>query len=114
MRLSDFKGEKAVDILADMMNPASVIFKDEEVKKMFTKGSTYMDIGGYILKDHKSEILDIYEILMHEPKENANPIKLIQLVMDIIEDDELTSLFTSQSQLMSSGSATENTEDGEN
>ena len=117
MRFSDFKGEEAVDVLADIMLPASDIITDEEFKKMCrTAGIPYIKLAGYILKEHKSAVLDMYEPLMREPKAEATPVKLVQLIMDIVQDPDLSNLFFSQGQseaLKSSGSAMESTEDGE-
>lgn len=116
MRLSDFKGEEAIDILASIMEPASIIMSDPDVQTMMShKGNTYLKLASYILKEHKKEILDMYEPLTKESREEATPVKLIKLILDIVNDKEITSLFFSQSQdeaLKSSGSATENTEDG--
>ena len=115
MKLSDFTGDKAVEVLADIMIPASTIMADEGFKEMVKKGTSYMNIAGYILKQHKSAVLDMYEPLMQESREKATPIKLIQLIMDIVQDPELSNLFTSQGQqetLTSSGSAMASTEDG--
>ena len=116
MKLSDFKGEEAIEILADIMEPASIIMGDEAVQRMLTqKGNSYMKVASYILKEYKKEILDMYEPLTKESRGEATPVKLIKVIVDILNDPELTSLFTSQGQeeaLKSSGSATENTEDG--
>lgn len=118
MKLSDFKGEEAVEVLADIMAPASDIVADKEFQRMCaTAGIPYMKIVAYILKEHKGAILDMYEPLMKEPKTEATPVKLIQLVMDIVQDPELSNLFFSQGQneaLKPSGSAMENTRDGGN
>ena len=115
MKLSEFTGEKAVEILADIMIPASTIIADENFKAMVNQGETYMTIAGYILKQHKEAILDMYEPLMQEPRDKATPIKIVQLIMDIVQDPELNSLFTSEGQqetLTSSGSVMASTEDG--
>lgn len=116
MRLSDFKGEEAIEILAEIMEPASIIMGDPDVQRMLSqKGNSYLKIASFILKGHKKEILDMYEPLTKESRDEATPVKMIKLIMDIINDPEITSLFPSQSQdeaLKSSGSAMENTEDG--
>ena len=118
MKLSDFKGEKAVEVLADIMIPASEIITDAELKKMVTKaGTPYMKVAGYIFKQHSTAVLDMYEPLMQESRDKATPTKLIQLVMDIVQDPDLSNLFFSQGQseaLKSTGSAMESTEAGEN
>ena len=40
MKLSDFKGEGAIEILADIMEPASIIMGDEAVQRMLTQNLT--------------------------------------------------------------------------
>ena len=116
MKLSDFKGEEAIEVLADIIAPASEIVSDGEFQRMCsTSGVPYMKIVSYVLKEHKKSILDMYEPLMQESREKATPTKLVRLVLDIAQDPEITSLFFSQGQqeaLTSSGSVTENTGDG--
>lgn len=114
MKLSDFKGDEAIEVLADIMEPAVAIITDPEIRKM-SEDSNRWQIAMYMLKEHKDSILDMYEPLTRESREEATIPKLARLAMDIVFDKELTSLFSSQSQdgaLKSSGSATENTEDG--
>lgn len=117
MKLTDFKGNDAVEVLADIMLPVSTIVSDEEFqRRLKTKGTPIMQIVSYILKAHPDEVLDMYEPLTKEKREEATPTKLIQLVLDIANDPELSSLFFSQEQTgvsIPSGSATESTEDGE-
>lgn len=118
MKLDNFKGEDAVDIIADVIEPASDIIADPEFQKLMrTGGIPYIKIAVYVLREHKKPILEIYEALEKESKENATPTKLLKLIVDILEDKELSELFFSQGQteaLKSSGSVTENTEDGGN
>jgi len=117
VKLTDFKGNDAVEVLADIMLPVSTIVSDEGFKNLVhTKGTPIMKLVSYILKKFPDEVLDMYEPLTREKREEATPTKLIHLVMDIASDPELSSLFFSQEQTMeqtSSGSATESTEDGE-
>ena len=40
MKLSEFKGEEALDVLADIFEPLSVIFTDDEVQALSKTGST--------------------------------------------------------------------------
>ncbi len=114
MRLTDFKGEEAIDVLAEIMLPFSVIINDEEFQKRFKANIPRLEMASFVLKEHKKEILDMYEPLTKESRNEATPTKLIQLILDIVNDPELRSLFTSQGQteaLRPSGSATENTEE---
>ena len=116
MKITDFKGVEAVDVLADIMMPVANIVSDEDFKAYIGAGDkTGMQIAVYILKNHQNDVLDMYEPLMKESKEEATPTKLIRLVLDIASDPDISSLFIMQGQseaLTPSGSATENTEDG--
>lgn len=115
MKLTEFKGKDAVEVLADIMMPMSNIISDEEFKSLMkTKGTPIMRVVAFILKKHTDDVLDMYEPLTNEKREEATPTKLIQLVLDIANDEELRSLFFSQAQtegLTPFGSAMENIEE---
>lgn len=95
MKLSDFKGDEALEIMADVIEPASEIINDEETKKLRTNKAK---LAQHILKNHKAEVLKIYEVLYKEKGSEATPITLLKMVMEILNDKELLSLFTSQGQ----------------
>jgi hypothetical protein len=117
VKLSDFKGKEAVDVIAKIMVPAFHIMNDETMKDMWSKEHrTVVECCAYALKTHTQYVLDIYEALSKEKRNKATPPKIIALLLDIINDPDLRDLFSLQSQTgisTPSGSATENTEDGE-
>ena len=116
MKLSDIKGEAAIELLADLIEPATEIMADNEVVKLFRSGQKLKAVS-YVLKNHKKSCLTILALTegenpsTYQPNVLALPAKLIE----IFNDPELMSLFSSQSQEESlcSGSATENTEESE-
>lgn len=114
MKLSDFKGEEAVDVLAKLMVPAVSIATDEEVQKIYNE-KTLAELFVYIMDKYKKHVLDIYEVLCKDKAKNATPAGLLKMFSDIMTDDELRSLFFASrgqnEQETHSGSATENTED---
>ena len=115
MKLSDFKAEKAIEVIADILEPATMIIGDDGLRELRKNHATNMEIALFILREHPTEILEVYEPLMQESKEEATIPKLIRLILDILGDPDLMSLFQQQGQieaLIPSGSATENTEDG--
>ena len=62
MRLEDFKGADAVELLADVMVPLSHIYSDDNIKKMWREGKkSIAEVASYALKTHKVYVLDIYE-----------------------------------------------------
>ena len=107
MRLSDFKGEEAIAVLADIIEPLSVIATDEKVKQAFRDGSK-MKVAQAILKNHPKAIIAVMARLDNTPVDEYNvtlftlPLKLLE----ILNDKELTSLFQSQEQM---GDATSST-----
>lgn len=115
MKLSDIKGEKALDMVADLIEPISEIMADEKVKKIYS-GQPKLKLAQYIIKNHKKSIIEILAILNEEkPEEYVKKITLTTLpiiIIDLLNDEELLNLFSSQSQITeetSSGSAMGNT-----
>lgn len=123
MRLSDYKGEEALDVLADIIEPVTLILGDKEIQELAKehKGPLIKFVKPMI-KNHKREVLEILARLENEPvekyKEKVNILTLPTAILELINDPEIQSLFHSQGQtqvtsLASSGSATENTEASE-
>lgn len=115
MKLSEIKGEKALDMVADLIEPASKIMADEKVKKIYYS-QPRLKLVQYIIKKHKKSIIQILAILNEEdPKEYVEKITLTTLpliVIDLLNDEDLLQLFSSQGQITeetSSGSVMENT-----
>ena len=113
MKLSDIRGEHALDVLADLLDPAMTLVQDEEFLRLLD--TNRMEAVKHAIKNHKKEVITILAVLDGENPETYDiglltlPIRLIQL----ISDKELVSLFQSQGRSVeqtSSGSATENTE----
>lgn len=125
MRLSDFKGEEALDVLADIIEPLTYILADAEVQDIRKKAQEEKKAVPYIkyiapaIKNHKPELIQILARLERQTVEEytaeLNLVTLPMQVLDLISDPEIQSLFQSQSQtpvtpLASSGSVLENTE----
>lgn len=116
MKLSEIRGEKALDMTAELIDPIAEIMADAEVKKIYA-GQPKLKLVQYIIKKHKKPIIKILAILNEEdPKTFADKIKITTLpamVIDLLNDEELIQLFSLQGQTVdatSSGSVTENTE----
>lgn len=113
MRITDYKGEDALDLLADILEPAAEVFGDKEFQRVYPNGSR-LKAAQYALKNHKAEILQIMARVEGVDVSEYNPgvWALPGLLLDLLNDPELVSLFTSQGQSAektSSGPATENT-----
>lgn len=121
MKLSEFKGEEALDVLADIFEPLSVIFTDDEVQALSKTGST--NAIAYLkpmLKNHKPELISILARLdcksVEEYMETMNLVTLPKQIMEMMSDPEIQSLFFSAQEksdvtsIASSSPATESTE----
>lgn len=114
MKLSEIKGERALEVLADLIDPIKELLQDEKLKEMRSE-SNKLDIVKYLLKNHQKDVLTILALINGENPETYEPsiLTLPVMVMDFINDPDVAGLFGLRSQtteLASSGSAMENTE----
>ena len=110
-KLSEIRGEDALDILADLIEPASEFGTD----KLFAELVRKNDKTGAVrqaIKGHKKAVLTIMAILEGEDPKTYQPslLRLPTMLIELFNDPELIALFTSGQTVTSSGSATENTE----
>ena len=118
-KLTDYKGDEAIELWADLLDPLSAILTDEKIKKVVRSGKSKIDIAKEILKKHKKEAVDIMLRIDDTPIDGLNIIlRLIDVITDIGANDEIKSFFgyaeQGQMENESSGSVTESTEAGEN
>ena len=113
-KVSEIKGTDALDVLADILEPAVSIMADEEIRKL--AGKNRIKCVAYAIKNHKEEIIEILARLDGEDPENyqVNIITLPVKVLEILNDKELRDFFESyvtEASGTSSTSATQNTEE---
>ena len=115
MKLSVYKGEEAIDVLADMLEPASKIMTDKAVKAAFNAKLPPLMVAKTALKSQKKAVVELISALHREqPGEyEFTMLTLISDLLDILNDEEFASLFTSADTVPSSGSATETIEEDE-
>lgn len=121
MNLQNIKGEKALDVLADIIEPATTIIADKEIGEMMRGGKTIKAMSR-ALKEYKPQVVEILAALAGEtPEEYKQKITVLSLPVALLrlfnDPDVAELLFQSQAQTVgatSSGPATENTEDHEN
>lgn len=119
MKISDIKGEAALDAFADMIDPAMEIMTDPAISAAYKKpGTTMAQLVGMIVKSHKQSIIKIMAILDGEdPETYADKINILTVpakLMEIINDPEMKSLFPLQARQKTSesfGPATVNTQE---
>ena len=114
MKLSEYQGEAALDILADLIEPAGEIMTDKEIGEVFKK-NRFRAIG-LAIKNHKKAVMQIMAIIDGVPVEEykCNVFTLPVKILELLNDPDIVQLFTYQGQTgdaTSSGSASENTEE---
>ena len=100
MKLSEIKGDRALDVLADIMEPLARILTDEEITKTANNGEPKLLLAKKILKGHKKEVIEILAILDGEKPETyeVNLLTLPVKLVEILNDPEIGNLFTLQGQ----------------
>ena len=114
MKLSEYQGESALDILADLIEPAGEIMSDKEIGEVFKK-NRFKAIG-LAIKKHKKAVIQIMATMDGVPvaEYKCNVFTLPMKILEMLNDQALIQLFTYQGQTgdaNSSGSASENTEE---
>ena len=114
MKLSEYQGEAALDILADLIEPAGEIMTDKEIGDVFKK-NRFRAIG-LAIKNHKKAVMQIMSTIDGVPVEEykCNVFTLPVKILELLNDPDIVQLFTYQGQTgdaNSSGSASENTEE---
>lgn len=115
MKLSEYQGEDALDLMADIIDPLTEIMTDENLKKLVNSKQSRLKIVQFLLREHKKEIIEIMARLDGVEAKNfkCNFYTLPKMLLEILNDEGLADLFPLLGQMTdveSSGSAMENTE----
>ena len=125
MRLSDVKGDRVLDVIADVITPIANIAEDENASALFRKEKLPdgMTPKGFmlqrmkkslpsLLKGHKDDIIAILSSIEGvTPDEYAGGLDLLKLTkdfVDLVTDEAFNAFFISTQG--SSGDTSENTE----
>ena len=113
MKLSEYQGEAALELLAYLIEPAGEIMSDKEIGEVFKK-NRFKAIG-LAIKNHKKAVMQIMATMDGVPVDEykCNVFTLPVKILELLNDSELIRLFTYQGQTggaKSSGSASENIE----
>lgn len=128
MRLSDVKGERTLEVIAEIIEPIANIAADEEAAAFFARKKLPEGMTPRrfllerakksvpsLLKDHKGDVISILSSIEGTSKEEyTEALNLVKLTKDCIElltDEAFSALFISAQTEASSGSAPESTED---
>lgn len=111
MKLSEIKGERAIEIMADLLEYIGEIVADKKALELFeqekdkktspieTMLNKFSKNLPYLLKTHKKSICSIFATLEDMPYEKyleeMTIPKIILTIKDLMADEELKQLFTS-------------------
>ena len=114
MKLSEYQGEDALDVLADLIEPAGEIMSDKQIGDVF-KENRFRAIG-LAIKNHKKAVMQIMATMDGVPVEEykCNVFTLPVKILELLNDPDIVQLFTYQGQTGdadSSGSASANIEE---
>lgn len=97
MKLSEVKGEAALDLLADIIEPAAEIMSDPKMKDLI-QAKNRGAIIKVLIKDHKKSIIEILAAIDGVPVDEyeVNVFTLPVKILEILNDPDLMDFFTSQ------------------
>lgn len=112
MKLSEIKGERTLDVIADMIEPIANIAGDKDAAKLFKKEKAPEGVNPRefainrlkkgipsLLKGHKHDVVTILAaiegISPAEYAESMNLAKLMKDCVDLVTDEEFADLFIS-------------------
>lgn len=115
MKLSEIKGEKAIEVIAEIIEPVTEILNDPKVK-LAARSKNIASAASIALKNHPKAVLHLLAALDGEDPEEYNPslVEIPKKLLELFNDPELASLFTFSDQneaAESPGPQLENTED---
>lgn len=98
-KLSDYKGEDAFELWADLMEPIVAILQDESITDLMRSGASKFKLAAAIMKTHKAEAEQIMTRIDPEPVNALNlVVRVIRFLSEIGSDPVIASFFGSQGQ----------------
>lgn len=127
MKLSQIKGDRVIEVIADIIDPISNIATDKKASELFSRAKLpegadpkefvikrIKKSAPYLLKAHKADIVAILASISGESyDEYAKKLTIVKLLQDFTEllnDEDFKALFFSAQSGKTSGSVQENTE----
>lgn len=107
MKLSELKGERAVEVIADLIEPITNIASDQKNLQLFKntkrEGETDLELGAReikekipkLLKTHKNDVLAILCTVNGTNPEDMSMVDIIKGTIDLLNDEEIRNLFLS-------------------
>lgn len=117
MKISEIRGEQAVEILGDLIDPFMRILVSKDVQES-AKSNIPVKIAQSMVKADPKAVLEILAICNQVPVEEyrPNPLEVLRDLASVIMDEAVMSLFFSQEPkavLTASGSVMDDTQEKE-
>ena len=98
MKLSEIKGERALEVLADLIEPVAEILGDKEIGAVLQSGKAPAKAIKLALKNHKKAVLAMMAAIDGEDPETYQPSLFVlpKRLLDLLNDPEVQRLFSSQ------------------
>ena len=95
MKLSDYKDEAALDLLAELIEPAAEIMGDQDVIEA-AKSENMARVASVAIKRHKRAVLCVLAALDGVPVEqyHCNIFSLPAKLVELFNDPDITQLFS--------------------
>lgn len=111
MKLSEIKGDRVFDVIADIIEPVATIAQDEEAMALFDSSDKPEEMTGWewfverakkavpvLMKKYKTELSTILAVVNDEDVDeyvkNLSVPKLFANVIDLVTDSEFISFFS--------------------
>ena len=110
MKLSDIKGERAIEVIADLIEPVANIATDKECADLFSvkpvKGEDknvsarkhLVKKVPLLLRTHKRDVIQIIATIDGKSVDEMNLFSIAAALIGIVQDEALIELFTSAAQ----------------
>lgn len=107
MKLSELKGERAVEVIADLIAPIANIASDQKSLQLFRntrhEGESDEDFGKReitekfpaLLRTHKGDVLEILRAMTGSEPKDLSVVDIIKGVIELANDKDFVSLFLS-------------------
>ena len=92
--LTDYKGDEAIELWGDLLEPLTIILGDQKIKNIISSGKPKMMIAKEILLLHKAEAMKILLRIDDTPVDGLNIlIRIVKILTDIGQSEEIKSFF---------------------
>lgn len=93
-KISDYKGEEAIELWADLMKPILEILSDEDIVNAIKSGQPALKIAPKILKKHKKEASEILLTIDDTPLNGLNVLtRTIDVILEFMNNEEVSTFF---------------------